>query len=244
MSVVEARGLRFHVRRLGEGPPVVMVHGLLTGSIATWYLTVAPRLTPTWSPFLYDLRGHGRSDRPAAGYGAAEMALDLHALTADLPPFPIVAHSFGCVVAARFAIAHPERVTGLALVEPPFGLRLEGDIDLDGVEVAGRGLSRRRHDHLRALLDDTTILADVGAEPELTPAEIEALGPRLLVVFGASSPCASAADRVREARPDATVEVRPGGHDLHLDDPEGLAELVARHLASWQRPLAAVGGGR
>jgi pimeloyl-ACP methyl ester carboxylesterase len=240
--MVAARGLRFHVRRLGEGPPVVMVHGLLTGSIASWYLTVAPRLTPTWSPVMFDLRGHGRSDRPSTGYGAAEMALDLGALTADLDPFPIVAHSFGCVVAARFAIAHPERVTGLVLVEPPFGLRLEADIDLDGVEVAGRGLSRRRHDALRALLDDTTILADVGAEPELTPGEIEALGPRLLVVFGDSSPCAPSADRVRAARPDATVEVRPGGHDLHTDDPEGLAALVRGHLDSWARRPAGVGG--
>ena len=73
------------------------------------------------------------------------MALDLVELTAGLPPFGLVAHSYGCLVAARFAAARPERVRGLALVEPPFGLALD-DVDPDAVESAGRALPRRQRD--------------------------------------------------------------------------------------------------
>jgi pimeloyl-ACP methyl ester carboxylesterase len=240
VALVEARGLRFNVRRLGEGAPVVMLHGLLTGSLASWYLTVAPRLAPGWSPWLVDLRGHGRSDRPPSGYGATSLADDLEALTADLPPFPIVAHSYGCIVACRFAAAHPERVRGLALVEPPFGLDLSADLAVDDIAAAGRALSRRRVDDLRDLVERTSILADVAAEPTLTDDEVAALPGDLLVVFGERSPCRIGVDDVRRSRPDATIAVLPGDHEVHTQSVAELADLLDAHLARWCAPAEGV----
>jgi pimeloyl-ACP methyl ester carboxylesterase len=233
VAFVEARGLRFHVRRLGQGPPVVMLHGLLTGSLASWYLTVAPRLADRWSPWLTDLRGHGRSERPPSGYGATSLATDLDALTEQLPPFPIVAHSYGCIIASRFAAAHPERVTGLVLVEPPFGLDLGQDLTADDVAAAGRGLSRRRVADLRDLLEGTSILSDVAAEPGLSDAEVAALPPDLLVVFGDRSPCRVGVDAVLRSRPDAEVVLLPGDHDVHTQAVGPLSELIASRLGRW-----------
>ena len=46
-------------------------------------------------------------------------AEDLDRLTADLPPFAIVAYSFGALVAMRFAVQHPDRVEAMVLIEPP-----------------------------------------------------------------------------------------------------------------------------
>jgi pimeloyl-ACP methyl ester carboxylesterase len=226
VTLVEARGLRFNVRRLGTGAPVVMIHGLLTGSIASWYLTCAPRLARRWAPLLVDLRGHGRSDRPRSGYGAASLAADLAALTEDLPPFPIVAHSYGCIVAARFAAAHPGRVRGLALVEPPFGLDLDPRLDVSTLTAQGRGLSARRAADLQGLVAGTSILADVTAEPELTDDEIAALPADLLVVFGDRSPCRLGVAAVHRSRPDAEVVLLPGDHEVHTQSVGALSELL------------------
>src|SRR5262245_46595607 len=97
MGIVRARGVRFHVVDMGtdDGEPVVMLHGLFTGSIATWYFTVAPELARTRPVRLLDWRGHGLSERPPTGYDTVTMADDLAALTADLPPFAVVGHSYG-----------------------------------------------------------------------------------------------------------------------------------------------------
>ena len=71
MVYVRARGTRFHVVELGADtglPPVVMLHGLFTGSAASWYFTAAPAIARFRAVRLIDWRGHGLSERTATGY--------------------------------------------------------------------------------------------------------------------------------------------------------------------------------
>ena len=100
MSFTTANGVRLHTTALGAGPPVVMLHGLLIGSLASWYFTAAPALARTHAVQLYDLRGHGLSDRPVDGYDTATMAADLAALIGDRPE-----RAGSRVVVARDALA-------------------------------------------------------------------------------------------------------------------------------------------
>ena len=98
-----------------------MLHGLLTGSMATWYFTAAPTLAETHSVHLFDLRGHGRSERVSSGYDTRTMGADLEALVSlnGETPIDLVGHSYGALVALHFTLKYPDRVRRLALVELP-----------------------------------------------------------------------------------------------------------------------------
>lgn len=262
MPFVTIDGLQFHVQRLGwprpdrpgagGPPPIVMLHGLFSGNVASWFFTCAPALAKTSPVLLYDLRGHGRSDRPPAGYSSTVQAADLQALTAALPPFAIVAHSFGALVAMRFALSHPERVTALALVEPPIvadggkpwwaqpGSGPGGDpgafdparwlAAVDGDPLGSRGSASRQRllDGIAALTRETWVLADLRAEEETTDAELARLPSPLLAVFGSRSRCVDAAPRVRRVRPDADVAILDAGHAVHVDATAELAALLQK----------------
>ncbi len=53
---------------------------MFLGSLATWYFTTGAVLARRHRVFMYDLRGHGRSTRPASGYGVRQQADDLAVL--------------------------------------------------------------------------------------------------------------------------------------------------------------------
>ena len=238
MAFRRAGGLRFHVQQLGKraaGAPVVMLHGLFTGSLASWWFTAAPAVARTHPVRLLDLRGHGLSDCPPTGYDTATMVDDVLALTDDLSPFAVVGHSYGALVGLRLALAHPERVVALACVEAPLvGITDQGPDDERDVP------SETATDTERRLLTETSILADLRAEVSVTDDDLRAVGVPLAFLFGARSWCAPAAERVAAVRPDADVSVLDGGHALHLD----ARTEVADHLVGFLdrlAPPAAVG---
>lgn len=119
MPKVSVNGIKLHYQQLGEGPDVVMLHGI-TGNLAIWHLNIVPALMEEARITTYDLRGHGYSDMPPKGYTTADLAADLcHLLdTLGIERAHIVGHSFGADVALHFAILYPDRVERLVLAEP------------------------------------------------------------------------------------------------------------------------------
>ncbi len=66
-----------------------------------------------------DLRGHGRSDRPASAYTMDEFLADLEAVLDQLdvdPPFVLAGHSFGGAIVAEYTARHPDQVEKLILI--------------------------------------------------------------------------------------------------------------------------------
>jgi len=112
-------GVRIHYQRAGQGPDLVLIHGL-AANVAFWYLAVVPALIGEFRVTAYDLRGHGYSDTPPSGYTSADMAADLDALLDHLgvARAHVVGHSFGGAVALHHAALHPGRVASLALADP------------------------------------------------------------------------------------------------------------------------------
>lgn len=242
MPYTNVRGARFHFADLAPqrpGEPVVMLHGLFTGSIASWYLTAAPTIAAARRVRLLDWRGHGLSERTPGGYGAVSMAADLEALTADLPPFSIVAHSYGCLVALRYLQAIPGRVRRLALVEPPFN---EGGLsEFRTVRPATprhlrNGPAERR---IRALAETTTLPTDLAAEPPVTDADLRSLdGTPCLVIGGRHSPFLSSVDRLRRACPRVHAHVLDGGHEIHASNADEVTALVSGFLGPVRAEVA------
>jgi pimeloyl-ACP methyl ester carboxylesterase len=114
----EVNGTRLYYESAGEGPAVVLVHGGLVDS-RLWDAQVGP-LSKRLRVVRYDLRGFGRSADAHAPFSHLE---DLRALLdfLKIERASLVGLSLGGIIAADFALEHPERVDRLVLVGP--GLR-------------------------------------------------------------------------------------------------------------------------
>ena len=111
-------GLRVHYQQVGEGPDLVMVHGL-TGNLAVWHLRIVPELADRVRILTYDLRGHGHTDAPPSGYSLDSMAGDLAELLDALEiERPLIAgHSYGADIALYHALSNPDRVAAVVAIE-------------------------------------------------------------------------------------------------------------------------------
>ena len=118
MAEASVNGVRIAYQQLGEGPDLVFVHGLAANR-AFWYGAYALPLARHFRITLYDLRGHGYSERAASGYSPSEQALDLAGLldVLKVERCALVGHSFGGAVAIEYACLHPERIERLALLD-------------------------------------------------------------------------------------------------------------------------------
>lgn len=122
MPTCHANGLKFHYQQTGEGPDVVLIHGV-TGDLSIWFLSRAMQvLSAGRRVTAYDIRGHGYTDAPPSGYTSADHAGDLFALmdALGIRTASLVGHSFGGVIALHAAVLAPERVDALVLSDPYF----------------------------------------------------------------------------------------------------------------------------
>jgi esterase len=103
-------------RKLGDGPPLVIVHGLY-GSSDNW-LTIGRELSRDFEVYLVDLRNHGNSPHTER-HTYALMKLDLLEFLDrhDIEKPVLIGHSTGGKVVMNFAADFPERVTSLVVID-------------------------------------------------------------------------------------------------------------------------------
>ena len=113
---VNVYGIRLAYNRVGAGPPWVLIHGLGTSSI-TWSANIAP-LAEHFTVYALDLPGHGGSDNLAIDYTiATEMRfIDGFLERVGVERAAFVGNSIGGLLALRYALEQPARVSHLVLV--------------------------------------------------------------------------------------------------------------------------------
>ena len=103
----------------GQGAPTVVLETGLGAESAEWQ-AIQSALAVSCRVFRYDRLGRGASDRPSTVRHAGHLVDELHALlqaTATSPPYLMVGHSFGALLARGFAQRYRDEVHGLVLVE-------------------------------------------------------------------------------------------------------------------------------
>jgi len=119
-EIVAVNGVRLHTRTVGDGPPVVVLHGG-PGAHHDYLLPHFDALAVGRRLHYYDQRGGGRSPVPRdEPIGWREHVKDLNALVDhwDLDPVTIIGYSWGGLLTLLYAASYPERVARLALVSP------------------------------------------------------------------------------------------------------------------------------
>ncbi|WP_448582066.1 alpha/beta fold hydrolase [Thermaurantiacus sp.] len=115
-----AAGFRVHVRDEGprDAPVLLLLHGS-NASLHTWEPWVE-RLSNDWRIISLDLQGHGLTGPiPSGCYSGSCMAKTVEDVRARLgiERMAVGGNSMGGLVAIRYALAHPDRVTALVLVD-------------------------------------------------------------------------------------------------------------------------------
>jgi haloacetate dehalogenase len=110
------------VRRYGNGPPILLVHGFPRTSLMWRFL--APKLAENHTVICVDLRAYGRSGTPASTddhfpYSKRAMAKELVGVMNNLgfPTFTLIGHDRGGRVSYRLALDYPKSVERLAVFD-------------------------------------------------------------------------------------------------------------------------------
>jgi 3-oxoadipate enol-lactonase len=140
-TVNRGEGLVLEGESAGDGPPIVLAHGLsatrrnvVQGSRAL--------LRRGYRLIAYDARGHGASS-PGSGYEYSALVEDLGAVLdqLELERAALVGSSMGAATTMAFALEHPERVPALVQITPAYtGYARTGDVDGDSWERMAAGL--------------------------------------------------------------------------------------------------------
>jgi haloacetate dehalogenase len=119
---IAVSGTTIHGRSAGDGPPLLLLHGIPETHLM-WH-RVAPALTERHTVVVTDLRGYGDSGTPPstddhAPYAMRELARDQVEVMHELgfAQFGVAGHDRGARCAYRMALDHPDAVTGLAVLD-------------------------------------------------------------------------------------------------------------------------------
>lgn len=250
---------RIHYERAGQGPLVVLLHGI--GSNARSWAHQLQALAVEYDVVAWDMRGYGSSSDPLEPYAMADIASDLAGLLQHLgfDKAHIGGLSMGGVIAQEFYGLYPERVRSLILADTNAGQKRLGE-DERQARLAQRlsgaaeptGLARVRTPSL--LSPDAS--PEVVAEAESIMAEIHPEGYRLaarafaetdqsdllprievpaLVIWGECDTVVTReeADYLVENIKGARLEVIPkAGHLSNLENIEAFNAALLRFLAT------------
>ena len=246
-------------RELGQGKPIIVMHGLF-GSSDNW-LTQARMLSSGYHVFSLDLRNHGLSPHDEA-FSYPVMVDDLkefiekHKVEGPV----LMGHSMGGKVAMNFALAHPDMLSKLIVVDmAPKAYDLEHYVILEGLKAIPIDSITSRTEADEKLAEFVPeagvrqfLLKNLQRKPEggfgwkinlpVVGKNLPKIGLDLefkgkfqkpaLFIRGARSAYIKDDDleRIREIFPSAELETLDTGHWVQAEKPKEFVEVVANWL--------------
>src|SRR5947209_7910017 len=118
-TIHSPEGADIFVRWGGSGPVVLLIHGYAENSDS--WAPLAADLMKDHTVVVPDLRGIGRSSKPADGYEKKTQAKDMRAVVTSLgyDKTFVVAHDIGNMVAYAYAAMYPDKVERLVVMDAP-----------------------------------------------------------------------------------------------------------------------------
>jgi 3-oxoadipate enol-lactonase len=237
----------------GEPHPIlVFIHGLGTDSLASFYLTLAPAVSAAGIEVIaYDLRGHGRSERPATGYRLSDFSADLTGLLDALEvagPVHLVGNSFGGTVAFSYAAAHPHRVASVVMIESEpataaWSHKLESLLGratghLDDPDTL-RWITEHHGRHTSRLakaaghrLHATTMARDIPSGPLLSEDEIRSVLCPVMAILGSESDLVDQSDVMASLLCRCRRVIVPDhAHSVLVEAPRTVRDLLLEWIA-------------
>jgi len=251
--------MKLFSRELGQGDPIVVLHGLF-GSSDNW-LTQAKLLANHYKVYSVDLRKHGQSPH-SDDFDYPAMVEDLNEFVASnrLQNTVIIGHSMGGKAAMNFALAHPDKLSKLIVVDiAPKAYNLEHYTIAEGLKAipVGKISSRNEADEILSkhvpepdvrqfLLKNLQRKSARGFSWKINLPVISAklgnIGLDLqfpgtfdkpaLFIRGSRSKYIANEDwtRITEVFPKAELETMDTGHWVQAEKPQEFADVVVRWL--------------
>jgi pimeloyl-ACP methyl ester carboxylesterase len=221
----EVDGVRFGFLHGGLGPPVVLLPGRPETSPA-WLPVLEPLIGSGYRVIAPDLRGTGRSERAADGYGEEDQARDLSGLLDALgvpEPVRLVGHGIDGMVAVSFARMFPDRVARLALIDLALP---EEAVEANIRAHTGYGALDAGFGQHRTLLEDAA-----GNRGWATGADA-VLSMPVLAVGGEYPAGGRLADALRGVAPKVTgLSIGESGYFVHREQPGRLIAALTSFFA-------------
>ncbi|GAA2865461.1 hydrolase [Actinoplanes cyaneus] len=221
-------GLRLALHRNGRGDPLVCLPG---GPMqASAYLGDLGGLAAHRLLLIPDLRGTGDSEVPSdpASYRVDRQVADVEALREHvmLDRLDLLGHSAGATLALLYAVAHPQRVRSLVLVNPS-----PRAVNLEITDAARRAVAEERR--AEPWFPEAFAALERVQAGQATPADGRALAPFIYGRWDAETQAYSAREAEQKNRVAAAAYYAEG--DL---DPE----VVRRELARLAAPVLLITG--
>jgi pimeloyl-ACP methyl ester carboxylesterase len=214
-------------RERGEGPPVILVHGLAQDH-RMW--AEQQDALPDFQTIAYDVRGHGRTTAGEGEGTLAQLGGDLVALLERFGPATVVGFSLGGTVALWAAAERPDLVTDVVAIATSSVVGgAAAEFFADRIALFGS----RNREAIEAALREDTAAQLAGAEVELDPvvrARLEAVGDGAGYVNAARAMAAinGAPLNGRLEAIEQPVKVLSGERDRFC--PRRAAEIMLEHL--------------
>ena len=195
--VLEINGIELHWETIGDGEPLLWLHGGL-GCGADWqYIFKEP--PPGYRLIAPDLRGHGASTNPSGQFSFRQCALDVRAVLRHLnvPRVKAIGLSGGGITLLHMATADPSCIESMVLVSaPPYfpeqARAIQRQFSESMIGAADMERMRRVHTYgpgqVAQLISLVRALADSVDDVNFTPPYLSTITAEALIVFGDRDP--------------------------------------------------------